>query len=105
LSMIKHIVIIQFRDDVSADQRKAIYQSVETLKQHVTGWQGFVAGANVTPEVGMDKGYNGGFVIDFADEAHRDAYLIHPEHQKVGASIVAAAVNGIDGIMVFDLAV
>ena len=103
--MIKHIVLIQFSDEISSSQREAIYQSVANLEQFVTGWQGFVAGANVTPEVGMDKGYNGGFVIDFADEATRDAYLIHPEHQKAGAGIVAAAVNGIDGIMVFDLAV
>lgn len=103
--MIKHIVLIQFKDEVSTDQREAIYQSVENLKQYVEGWQGFVAGENVTPEVGMDKGYNGGFVIDFADEAVRDAYLVHPEHQKAGGSIVASAVNGIDGIMVFDLVV
>ena len=103
--MIKHIVLIQFPDEVSDAQREAIYQSVENLKQYVTGWQGFVAGANVTPEVGMDKGYNGGFIIDFVDEAARDAYLIHPEHQKAGAGIVEAAVNGIGGIMVFDLSV
>jgi hypothetical protein len=103
--MIKHIVLVQFSDEVSTAQREAIYESVENLKQYVTGWEGFVAGENVTPEVGMDKGYNGGFVIDFADEAARDAYLVHPEHQKVGGTIVASAVNGIEGIMVFDLAV
>ena len=66
--MIKHIVLIRFPDEVSDAQREAIYQSVKNLKQYVTGWQGFVAGANVTPEVGMDKGYNGGFIIDFVDE-------------------------------------
>ena len=103
--MIKHIVLIQFRDEVSDAQRKAIYQSVENLKQYVTGWQGFVAGDNVTPEAGMGKGYNGGFIIDFVDEVARDAYLIHPEHQKAGAGIVEAAANGVDGIMVFDLSV
>ena len=103
--MIKHIVLIQFPDEVNDAQREAVYLSVENLKQHVTGWQGFVAGPNVTPEVGMDKGYNGGFIIDFVDEAARDAYLIHPEHQKAGTGIVEAAINGIDGIMVFDLSV
>ena len=103
--MIKHIVLIQFPEAVRDAERNAIYQSVENLKQFVSGWQGFVAGANVTPEAGMDKGYNGGFIIDFADEAARDAYLIHPEHKKAGAGIVASAVNGVDGIMVFDLKV
>lgn len=103
--MIKHIVLVQFSDEISHTQREAIYQSVGGLKQYVPGWKGFIAGENLTPEVGMDKGYNGGFIIDFADEAARDAYLIHPEHQKVGVTIVASVVNGIDGIMVFDLAV
>ena len=103
--MIRHIVLIQFPDTVSNAKRETIYQSVKNLQQYVTGWQGFVAGPNVTPEVGMDKGYNGGFIIDFVDEAARDAYLIHPEHQKAGAGIVEAAVNGVGGIMVFDLSV
>mgnify|MGYP000356722617 CR=1 FL=1 len=44
-------------------------------------------------------------IIDFVDEAARDTYLIHPEHQKAGAGIVEVAVNGVGGIMVFDLSV
>ena len=103
--MIKHIVLVQFRDTVGDDERDAIYRSLENLQHFIDGWRGFVAGANITPEVGMDKGYNGGFVIDFEDEASRDAYLIHPEHKKAGATLVAAAKNGIEGVMVFDLKV
>ena len=38
--MIKHIVLVQFSDEVSTAQREAIYESVESLKQYVTGWEG-----------------------------------------------------------------
>lgn len=50
----------------------------------------------------MDKGYQEGFQIDFADAAARDAYLADPDHQATGAKLVAASIGGVDGIFVFD---
>ncbi|HVX80463.1 MAG TPA: Dabb family protein, partial [Devosiaceae bacterium] len=38
----------------------------------------------------------------FDTAAARDAYLVHPDHQAVGARIVAAAEGGPAGILVFD---
>ena len=51
---------------------------------------------------GLGKGYTDGFVIDFADAAARDAYLVHPAHEKAGGRIVAAAEGGIGGVLVYD---
>ena len=59
------------------------------------------AGPNVNPE-GRGKGYDEGLLIDFDDAAARDAYLVHPDHQKIGARLVAAASGGTDGLFVFD---
>ncbi|WP_298610960.1 Dabb family protein [uncultured Thiothrix sp.] len=101
--MLKHCVFIRFRPEVSQKERIELYQGLQSLESQLSGWRGFLAGANITPEVGMDKGYNGGFMIDFVDEAARDAYLQNPEHQQLGQRLVAAAVDGIAGIMVFDL--
>ncbi len=101
--MLKHCVFIRFRPEISTEQRVALYQALQSLESQLSGWLGFLAGANVTPELGMDKGYNGGFIIDFADEAARDAYLQNPDHQQLGQRLVAAAVDGVAGIMVFDL--
>lgn len=101
--MLKHCVFIRFRPEVSDEQRAELYQGLKNLEPQLPGWLGFLAGANVTPEQGMDKGYNGGFIIDFADEAARDAYLQNADHQQLGQRLVAAAVNGLEGIMVFDL--
>lgn len=101
--MLKHCVFIRFRPEVSDEQRVELYQGLQGLESQLAGWCGFVAGANITPEVGMDKGYNGGFMIDFIDEAARDTYLQNPDHQQLGQRLVAAAVDGVAGIMVFDL--
>jgi hypothetical protein len=65
---------------------------------------GFAAGRNVSPE-GLGKGFDEGFLIDFADAAARDAYLDHPDHKALGARIVGAAEGGADGLFVFDFEV
>ncbi len=101
--MIKHCVFIKFAPDTSEDQRQLLYQAVHDLRHHLQGWLGFVAGANVSPEAGMDKGYNGGFIIDFESASARDAYLVDKQHQHVGSQIVACAKGGIDGVLVFDI--
>lgn len=53
----------------------------------------------------MDKGYSAGFILDFLDADARDAYLADPEHQRIGDEIVASAVGGTDGVLVYDLEV
>jgi hypothetical protein len=35
----------------------------------------------------------------------RDAYLIHPAHQAIGARIVAETEGGAEGVFVFDVVV
>lgn len=101
--MIRHCVFIRFRPEISADEKVAIFAEIAALKSRLPGLVATYEGGNVSPEVGMDKGYSEGFIVDFADAAGRDAYLADPEHQKTGAKIVAAAQGGIDGIFVYDL--
>ncbi len=101
--MIKHCVFIRFQDAIGDPERDSLYREIHRLQNHLPGWLGYAAGPNQTIEAGMDKGFNGGFIIDFADEPARDAYLQDEEHQRVGNKIVSAARGGIDGIMVFDL--
>jgi hypothetical protein len=67
----------------------------------VPGYLSVNIGPNVSPE-GLGRGYTDGFVIDFTDAAARDAYLVHPAHEKAGGRIVAAAEGGVDGVFVYD---
>jgi len=101
--MIRHIVLIKFRPDLAAAQIEERLQSVVALKGKIDGILSITAGENNSPE-NLEKGFGHGFVVDFADSAARDAYLPHPEHAKVGKSLVEAAEGGIEGILVFDYA-
>ena len=100
--MIRHCVFIRYPASVTAEEKAAIAAGIAGLSEHVEGMLAFHGGPNVSPETGMDKGYAEGFIIDFADAAARDRYLVHPLHQALGARIVAAA-GGVESVFVYDL--
>ena len=100
--MIRHIVLVNFRDDVSADHRAEIYADLRALVGTIDGLLNASFGPNVSPE-GLSKGYRDGFVMDLRDADARDRYLAHPAHQAAGAKLVAATEGGLDGVLPFDL--
>lgn len=100
--MIRHCVFVKFRADVSADERTAIYAQLGDLVGQIDGLLRADFGANVSPE-GVSKGFNDGFIMDLADAAARDRYLVDPAHQAAGARLVGALEGGVDGLIVFDL--
>lgn len=100
--MIRHCVFVKFRADVSADERASIYAQLGDLVGQIDGLLRADFGANVSPE-GVSQGFNDGFIMDLADAAARDRYLVDPAHQAAGARLVAALEGGVDGLIVFDL--
>jgi len=100
--MIRHCVFVNYQPSFGRAERDAIYADLAGLQTKVEGMLGFDAGRNVNPE-GLGHGFDEGFLIDFRDAAARDAYLVHPEHQAIGARIASTAEGGVEGIFVFDL--
>ena len=100
--MIRHCVFVRFKSSVDAAERQAIFGQLAALQQVLDGVLGIAFGPNVSPE-GLARGFDHGFVIDFADAAARDAYLVHPDHKSAGSRLVAALQGGRDGLIVFDL--
>jgi len=102
--MIRHCVFVRFRPDIPETERSAIYAQLADLKRVIPGFLTISSGPNVSPE-GLHQGFADGFIIDFVDEAARDAYLVHPDHKAAGARLVAALQGGRDGLIVFDIVV
>ncbi len=102
--MIRHCVLCRFRADVADADKAGVYAALDALRDAVPGIRGASFGPNVSPE-GVAQGFDDGFVIDFEDAAARDAYLVHPEHLAAGAALVALLDGGVDGLVVFDLAI
>jgi Stress responsive A/B Barrel Domain len=96
--MIRHVVLVSFKSKANV---APIFSALKALQTKIEGIINISTGGDESPER-LQRGNTHGFTVDFVDSAARDAYLPHPEHQKVGAMIVAAAVGGLEGITVVD---
>ncbi|TRL40301.1 Dabb family protein [Rhizobium straminoryzae] len=102
--MIRHIVLIRFRTDVTEPQIAALFAELEEIRTKISGVLAITSGRSESPEK-IERGYLHGFVVDFDSWAALEAYQTHPDHKALGAKLVAHAQGGLDGILVFDLPV
>jgi heme-degrading monooxygenase HmoA len=80
-TMLRHIVMYQFKPEITAPQIQEVIDAFAKLPKQIDVIRGFEMGTNVSPE-GKSEGFTHVFVVTFADEAGRDAYLKHPAHDE-----------------------
>lgn len=100
--MIRHIVALRFRTGTTEQTKAALYADLAALQDHIDGILAFQTSRNVSVEP-LSRGFDDLFWFDFRDAGGRDAYLIDPAHQAVGARIVAHTEGGAEGVFVFDV--
>jgi len=101
--MIRHIVHLRFRSDVSEAVKQDLYARLAGLSGHIDGVLDFQSRANVSVETPLVRGFLDMFWLDFRDTDVRDVYLVDPEHQAIGGDIVAQLDGGADGVFVCDI--
>ena len=84
---VKHIAFLKFKKEISEAQIASIYVDLAGLKQQIQGLTEFTGGPYSSPE-GLNKGFTHAFTMNFIDEAARDAYLPHPDHEVVKNKLV-----------------
>jgi hypothetical protein len=99
--MVKHVVLIRIRRNVPPDKIERLFAEIAGLRGKIPGIRDFSWGPYSSPE-GLHRGFTHGFLMTFADEAARDAYLPHPEHERVKAQIVEVLDGGLDAAVAFD---
>ncbi len=102
--MIRHVVLIRFRSDMSEAQISAIFNELHELEGRLPGLRAITSGRSESPEK-MERGYMHGFVADFDNWDALQAYQDDLQHQNVGAKLVASAESGKEGILCFDIEV
>jgi hypothetical protein len=80
--VLRHIVSLQFKEDVSAEQQAQAIQKFWDLKDKIPEIKKFEGGANLRND-GQQEAFSHCFILTFESEAARDIYLPHPEHMKV----------------------
>lgn len=102
--MIYHCVFIQFKTEISVEQKNQCWQELVALKGQVEGLVEVLVGPNRKFEH-LDKGYSEGFIAILSDAQALARYQNYPAHQATGAKLVAYAVGGKEGIFAYDLEV
>ena len=100
MSKVKHIALIKFKDGVTEEQIQNVFDQLLEISETIPGIEDYVAGPNTSPE-GLNQGLTHGFVMTFESAAARDAYLPHPEHERVKAAVLPL----VESVVVFDFEV
>jgi N-dimethylarginine dimethylaminohydrolase len=79
---VQHVVLLKFKPGVAAASIAECFAALARLRQLIPGLEQISSGPNISKE-GLHQGFTHAFVITFRDAAARDAYLPHPEHEKV----------------------
>ena len=80
--MIRHIILIRFKSTAQINEINELKASFESMPLKVEGVHSVEWGLNDSPE-GKNKGYTHAVLMNFVDEAGRDNYLPHPEHDEL----------------------
>ena len=78
-----HVVCLKFKPSATKEQIKAVEDAFRELKTKVPGITSLEWGTNVSPEK-HDKGFTHCFILTFASDKDRDAYLVHEDHKAFG---------------------
>ena len=81
MSKVKHIVLLKFKNGTTEEQIGKFFEEVLDLSETVPGVDDYVSGNNCSPE-GRNQGMTHAFIMTFTDVAARDAYIVHPEHER-----------------------
>ena len=97
---VKHIALLKFKEGTTQEQIDQTFDQILELSESIDGIEDYVSGANNSPE-NLNQGFTHGFVMTFKDGAARDAYISHPDHERVKTAVLP----NIDSIVVFDFEV
>lgn len=80
---VRHVVVFKYRQGASEAQIQEVTNAFRALQDSIPGIVAFEHGVNNSPE-GKNLGFTHVYLLTFEDEAARDAYLPHPQHQAFG---------------------
>ena len=97
MSKVKHIALFKFKAEVTEDQIDDLFDQILNATEEIPGIEDYVSGVDCSPE-GLAQGYTHGFIMTLTDAAARDAYLTHPEHEKIKVLLGA----NVESVLAFD---
>jgi len=87
MPQVKHFGMFQFKPDVTPEGIDRCFCELVGMVGKVPGLIDVHYGPYDSAE-GLNDGFTHGFIMTFESPAARDAYLPHPEHERVKAIVV-----------------
>jgi hypothetical protein len=81
------MVLLKIKPEVSQTQIDDLFAWLRRLPESIDGMN-YVAGGPYSSDEGLNAGYTHGFLVTFASPASRDAYLVHPEHERIKQALL-----------------
>jgi hypothetical protein len=97
MPIVQHMVLIRFKPETASAAIDAAFAQLRDLQTRIPGITYFAGGPYNSSE-GLNAGYTHGFLMTFSDPAARDAYLSHPEHERVKQAVLPL----VDAVIAFD---
>lgn len=97
MAVIQHMVLLKFKPETTEEKIADLFSQLSELKELIPGIRSF-AGGPYSSDEGLNKGFTHGFSMEFDSANARDAYLPHPEHERVKSAIMPC----IDDVIAFD---
>jgi hypothetical protein len=97
MAEVKHVGLLAFKSQVGPEQIETCFRELGELAGRIPGLRDFCHGPYSSPE-GLNDGYTHGFIMTFESAAARDAYLPHPDHERVKELVLP----WVERVVVFD---
>lgn len=88
--MIEHLVLVNFKPEVTDAQKADIRTQLLTLKDEIPGILDINTGANFSDR---SQGYDTALRVRFESKAALEAYGPHPKHQEIVQTMISAGVE------------
>jgi hypothetical protein len=98
--MVRHYGMFQFKESISSQQIETCFSEMKGMIGKIPGLLSMEYGHYESPE-GLNDVFTHGFIMTFDTPASRDAYLPHPEHERVKDIVVPC----LEKVVVFDFEV
>ena len=95
--MLRHVVLFGWKAGTDSVAINKVIDDFRALPKKIDLIKGFEWGINNSPE-NINQGLTHCFLVTFASEKDRDAYLVHPAHK----AFVATLGNLMDKVLVVD---